>query len=87
MGTPKNVKGILFEKRLCTSCTSNQCDIVQDFYHIQYILQRGKLVLRSPHSVGLLLLGFANTCDILSLVSEVRYFQGVVTFTTLWYEN
>ena len=87
MGTPKNVKGILFEKRLCTSCTSNQCDIVQDFYHIQYILQRGKLVLRSPHSVGLLLLGFANTCHILSLVSEVRYFQGVVTFTTLWYEH
>ena len=27
-----------------------------------------------------LLSGFANTCDILSLLSEVRYFRGVVTF-------
>ena len=28
-------------------------------------------------------LGFANTCDILSLLSEVSYFWGVVTFGTL----
>ena len=34
---------------------------------------------------GSLLSGFANTCDILSLLSEVRYFPGVVTFGTLRY--
>ena len=32
---------------------------------------------------GWQLSGFANTCDILSLPSEVRYFRGVVTFGTL----
>ena len=36
----------------------------------------------SLFSGGSKLLGFANTCDILSLLSEVRYFQGVVTFGT-----
>ena len=30
-----------------------------------------------------LISGFANTCDILTLLLEVRYFRGVVTFGTL----
>ena len=52
-------------------------------------LQKGKLVLRSLlsggslFSGGTLLSGFANTCDILSLLSEIPYFRGVVTFGTL----
>ena len=51
------------------------------------MLRKGKFVLRSLISEGRflrgggsLLSGFANTCDILSLLSEVRYFRGVVTF-------
>ena len=32
---------------------------------------------------GSLLLAFANTCEILSLLSKGRYFQGVVTLGTL----
>jgi len=53
---------------------------VQDIYQICYFWQKGKLVLRSllleGHYFlgGLLLLGFANTCDFLLLLSEVRYF-------------
>ena len=39
----------------------------------------------SLFSGGSLLSGFANTCDILSLLSEVRHFRGVVTFGTLRY--
>ena len=35
-------------------------------------------------SGGSLLSGFANTCDILSLLSEVRYLRGVVTFVTVY---
>ena len=52
-------------------------------------LQKGKLVLRSLlsggslFSGGTLLSGFANTSDILSLLSEIPYFRGVVTFGTL----
>ena len=37
----------------------------------------------SLFSVGSLLSGFGNTCDILSLLFEVCYFRGVVTFATL----
>ena len=62
----------------------------QDIYHISYFLQKGKLVLRSLLSEGRYfggggwqLSGFANTCDNVSLLSEVRYFRGVVTFGTL----
>ena len=56
----------------------------QDIYHISYFLKKGKLVLRSLLSEGRYFGGgFANTCDILSLLSEVRYFRGVVTFGTL----
>ena len=36
----------------------------------------------SLFSGGSPLSGFANNCDILSLLSEVRYFRGVVTFGT-----
>ena len=36
---------------------------------------------------GVANLGFANSCDVLSLLSEVRYFQGVVTFGTLRYQD
>ena len=39
-----------------------------------FFFQNGKLVLRgSLFSGGSLLLGFANTCDILSLLLEVHY--------------
>ena len=63
----------------------------QEIYRICYFLQKEKLVLRSLLSEGRylfiylfifwggrgesLLPGFANTCDILSLLSEVRYFR------------
>ena len=34
---------------------------------------------------SLILLAFANTCEILSLLSKDRYFRGVVTLGTLRY--
>ena len=37
----------------------------------------------SLFSGGSLLSGFANTCDTLLLLSDVRYLRGVVTFVTL----
>ena len=56
-------------------------------------LHKGKLVLKSLLSVGRyfrrgggsLLSGFANTRDILLLLSEIHYFQGVVILRTLQY--
>ena len=41
----------------------------------------------SLFSGGSLISGFANTCDILSLLSKLRYFRGVVTLGTLRYIN
>ena len=41
------------------------------------------LFLESRYLQGSPLLAFANTCDILSLLLEGRYFQEVVTFGTL----
>ena len=70
---------------------------VQDIYHIRYLLffflQKKNLVLRSILSEGRFfregggsqLSGFANTCDILLLLSEGSLLSRVVTFGTLRY--
>ena len=75
---------------LKTQQEDNSTAFVQDIYHISYFLQKSKLVFRSVSTFGgslfsgrSLLLGFVNTSDILSLLLEVRYFRGVVTFETL----
>ena len=60
---------------------------VQDINHIRYFFAKRKTSFEvstfggSLFSGGSLLSG--NTCDFLSLLSEVRYFRGVVTFGTL----
>ena len=41
----------------------------------------------SLFSGGSLLSGFDNNCDILSLLSEICFFQGGVTFRTLLYRK
>ena len=78
-------------KQECSIIIINISRISVAFFQDIYFLQKGKLVLRSLLSEGRYLgegggwqlSGFANTCDILSLPSEVRYFRGVVTFKTL----
>ena len=78
-------------KQECSIIIINISRISVAFFQDIYFLQKGKLVLRSLLSEGRYLAGgggwqlsgFANTCDILSLPSEVRYFRGVVTFGTL----
>ena len=78
-------------KQECSIIIINISRISVAFFQDIYFLQKGKLVLRSLLSEGRYLgegggwqlSGFANTCDILSLPSEVRYFRGVVTFGTL----
>ena len=78
-------------KQECSVIIINISRISVAFFQDIYFLQKGKLVLRSLLSEGRYLgegggwqlSGFANTCDILSLPSEVRYFRGVVTFGTL----
>ena len=61
---------------------------VKDIYHICYFLQKKEVSFEVSFggllfSGRLLLSGFVNTCDILSLLSKVCYSQGVVTFRTL----
>ena len=77
-------------KQECSIIIINISRISVAFFQDIYFLQKGKLVLRSLLSEGRYLVGggwqhsgFANTCDILSLLSKVRYFRGVVTFGTL----
>ena len=77
-------------KQECSIIIINISRISLAFFQDIYFLQKGKLVLRSLLSEGRYLggggwqhSGFANTCDILSLLSKVRYFRGVVTFGTL----
>ena len=78
-------------KQECSIIIINISRISVAFFQDIHFLQKGKLVLRSLLSEGRYLgegggwqlSGFANTCDILSLPSEVRYFRGVVTFGTL----
>ena len=90
----ENVMYILYfksYKQECSIIIINISRIRVAFFQDIYFLQKGKLVLRSLLSEGRYLgegggwqlSGFANTCDILSLPSEVRYFRGVVTFGTL----
>ena len=74
--------------------TSDQCGICSGYLSsVIFRKKRNKfcgLYFRRVVILGRLLLsGFANTCDIfkLSLLSEVRFFRGVVTFRILRYSK